>query len=191
MIIGCDIDGVLADFNDSFIRRVIKVTGKDLFPPRPFDIPTWNYPEYYGYTAADTSAVWADIKSDDLFWEALPAYMDTDEAIGYLEDRCFYNRDDIYYVTARPGVMAKVQTENWLMRHGAIRPTVIISSQKGLVCEALKVDAYIDDKWENVCDVADNDVTKAYLMVRPWNRGLNHEYSAITEVTAVKDFLTL
>ena len=54
MRIGFDVDGVLADFNKRFIERVIAITGRDLFPPRPFDIPTWNYPEHYGYTAEES-----------------------------------------------------------------------------------------------------------------------------------------
>ena len=36
MVIGLDVDGVLADFNTPFIARIIQVTGRDLFPPRPF-----------------------------------------------------------------------------------------------------------------------------------------------------------
>ncbi len=48
--IGVDVDWVLANFNDSFIERVIKVTGEDKFPPRPFDITTWDYPQVYGYS---------------------------------------------------------------------------------------------------------------------------------------------
>lgn len=206
MIIGCDIDGVLADFNTSFIQRVINVTGRDLFPVRPFDIPCWNYPQHYGYSEAEVSSVWESIKADGMFWEQLPAYEGTAAAIQTLEERRRVHGDDIYFVTARPGIAAKGQTERWLMSHGVYHPTVIISNQKGNVCEALKIEAYIDDRWENALDVAikpapysppclqqpvwASSSTKSYLMVRPWNKGNDSGRYGITEIVSVADAFT-
>jgi uncharacterized protein len=189
MIIGCDIDGVLADFNASFIQRVIDVTGVDLFPSRPFNIPTWNYPEHYGYTPDEVSAVWRSIKADCGFWEWLPPYPSTPSAIEHLEERRYDYGDDIYYVTARPGIDAKAQTERWLMNHGVRRPTVLISSRKGDVCSALNIDAYVDDRWENAVDVA-KTATKSFLLVRPWNQDTKPRAFGITPVMSVGDFLT-
>lgn len=187
MIIGCDIDGVLADFNTAFIQRVIDVTGRDLFPPRPFDIPTWNYPEHYGYTAAEVSAVWASIKLDISFWVSLPPYGDAIQALAMLDERQCAG-DEIYFVTARPGLEAKRQTENWLSYYGFRRPTVLISSQKGLCAQALKLDKYLDDRWENVVDVAAG-FTQAWLLARPWNRDRNPEALGIVEAPSVAAFL--
>lgn len=194
MIIGCDIDGVLADFNSGFIRRTIQVTGRDLFPERPFDIPMWNYPEHYGYTSKEVTAVWKNIKLDTNFWATLPAFEGTMEFLFALEQRQDEG-DGIYFVTARPGVEAKHQTERWLRCHGfRNNPTVLISSAKGKCAEALDLDAYIDDRWENVVDVAGGDLmtsrTQAYLLVRPWNRNRNPERYGIREVTSVAEFLS-
>jgi hypothetical protein len=188
MRIGCDIDGVLADFNTAFIARVILVTGKDLFPVRPFDIPTWNYPEHYGYTGAEVSAVWESIKADDNFWASLPAYDDTRATLFHLSNQQ-YMGDDIYFVTARPGVFAKQQTERWLRANGFTNPTVLISSLKGHCAEALALDRYLDDRWENALSVADTPDTYPYLLVRPWNRGNNPQQHGIVEVTTIADFL--
>lgn len=189
MIIGCDIDGVLADFNTGFIERFVHVTGRDSFPPRPFDIPTWNYPEHYGYTAAEVTAVWENIKADTRFWANLPPYADAMAFLHALELRQLVQHDEIYFVTARPGIEAKRQTEHWLQCNGFYHPTVLISSAKGQCAEALKMDRYLDDRWENVVSVAGTPNTYAYMLVRPWNRGRNHHHHGITEVTTVLSFL--
>lgn len=176
MRVGVDVDGVLAAFNESFIERVIDITGRDLFPSRPFDITTWNYPESYGYTADEVSEVWADIKADRSFWHCIPAYPDTLKALHYLADRAHYG-DDVYFITARPGVNAKEQTERWIAdRCPWMRPTVLISSHKGLCAQALNLDVYIDDRWENCLETASMHwkgaapTCRTYLMNRPWNQ---------------------
>lgn len=194
MIIGLDIDGCLADFNTSFINRVIQVTGKDLFPPRPFDIPTWDYPQHYGYREGEVSAVWENIKVDVNFWFGLSGYPDADDALEMISHR---TADDIYFITSRPGKEAKEQTEMWLMDYGVDNPTVLISSQKGLCAAALRLDAYIDDRWENVVDVSQWGKlrTKTFLLDRPWNHVNTHDGNdmcanyGITRVTSVLDFL--
>src|SRR5579862_2243441 len=113
MIIGIDVDGVLADFNDRFIRRVISVTGKHLFPSLPFDIPCWDYPQYYGYTKAEVETVLADIHNDHSFWYALRPYEGVTGALQTLGGWHFRG-DDIYFITSRQGVRVKQQTEEWL-----------------------------------------------------------------------------
>lgn len=178
MIIGVDIDGVLADFNGSFIERVIQVTGEDKFPPRPFDIPLWNYPEHYGYTAEENSAVWENIKSDRTFWRTLEPYPDARAALAYLDE--VTRHDDLYFVTARPGVAAKIQTEYWLTTHGYEYPTVLIASDKASIAQALKFDVYIDDRWENCEAVRTRSRAKVFLMSRPWNYDApNQEYGIV------------
>lgn len=184
MRIGFDVDGVLADFNNSFIERCIQVTGKDLFPPRPFDIPCWDYPEHYGYTREETSAIWASIKRDPYFWQSLHAYPEAYRTVQQLDWLEWNEFAEVYYVTARPGTRVKFQTEIWLEEgvHASYsgRKTVLISSHKGLVARALDLDVYIDDKWENCLDVvaattpvtASADAppkTRVFLLNQPWN----------------------
>lgn len=171
MRIGIDVDGVLADFNTSFIERVIAVTGKDLFPPRPFEIPTWDYPQHYGYTNKECSAVWESIKADTSFWFNLGAYATTADDVQRLHE-LNDGDNDIYFITSRPGVEAKEQTEMWLIYQGYnAAPTVLISSEKGLCAKALKLDLYIDDRWENVKNVVETEPTcQTYLFDRPWNQ---------------------
>lgn len=178
MIIGCDIDGVLSDFNTSFVDVVISVTGKDLFPPRPFEIPTWHYPEHYGYSNDELRTVWAQIEQDPLFWFNLSPYPD---ASRFLQAVHAMNAD-VYFITSRGGVAVKLQTEAWLTLYGYPAPTVLISGQKGTLCSALNVTHYIDDKTENCGDVRDySPETQCYMLERSWNRPI-HSVPRIPEL---------
>lgn len=188
LIVGVDVDGVLANFNESFIDLVIELTGRDLFPKRPFEIPTWNYPEHYGYTEAEMSTVWGAIEQSPRFWKSLPAYGDTIHAVKYLRE-LYALGADLYFVTSRPGKTAKIQTEEWL-RAWFLPTTVLISSAKGLCSRALKFDAYIDDRWENAMDVATTGA-KSVLIDRPWNIEYNAEEHGIIRTSSVVGFVEL
>ena len=171
MKIGIDCDGVLANFNHAFVELTVRVLGKDLYPgpAGTFDIFTWNYPEFFGYTSSDVTKIWDHIKSDPDFWLNIPAYKNTKQAMKVLANLQQSN-NDIYFITNRMGVNAKRQTEKWLDRFDMMPTTVLLSKDKGLCATALALDAYIDDKWENCVDVAmQNDTIKVFCMDQPWN----------------------
>jgi hypothetical protein len=165
-----DVDGVFANFNVAFIERVKEVTGKDLFGPSPVVITTWDYPQTFGYSTRDLTAVWQNIEADGQFWAMLPPYEDASRYLTRIHDQCAM--DDVYFITSRPGYNAKAQTEAWLMIWGGfIAPTVLISSNKGECCHALNIDAYIDDRDKNVFDVRSiSPKTRTFLQDQPWNR---------------------
>lgn len=187
MRIGVDVDGVLADFNTAFIRRVKDVTGRDLFP-EGYEPTTWNYPESLGYTREEVSKVWDHVTADPTFWLNLSPYWDAMTVLERL--RTEFGNDDVYFITSRPGVRAKAQTEVWLATHSGDftwNPTVLISSEKGACAKALKLDYYVDDRFENVHDVLRQTGarTAAYLLDRPWNTS----FETLLRVDATSDFL--
>jgi uncharacterized HAD superfamily protein len=189
MRIGIDIDGVLADFNESFIRRTVTVTNRDMFPPRPFDIPIWDYPQHYGYTEAEVSAVWKTIVEDSMFWAYLTPYPTTKPFLQKLNPE----KDDLYFITSRPGIIAKQQTEAWIRYYGGpVSPTVLISSMKGECARALDLEAYIDDRDKNVLNVrAYSSTTRVYILDQPWNREETvYDWKGIVRVTSPLDMLT-
>jgi hypothetical protein len=88
-------------------------------------------------------------------------------------------------------------------------PTVMISGEKGFVAKALKLDAYIDDRWDNCVDVVnatriehkhveldicDTQVSYTYdypcrvfLLSQPWNAGKS--MAGVERIDAVADML--
>lgn len=170
--IGFDVDGILADFNSSYVKRVIQVTDQDKFPdgdPNNY-IKTWYYvTDQFGYTKAQDKEVWKSITSDPTFWIDVIPYPDAKETISKLAD-LWDDGNEIYFITNRPGIKTKLQTEQWLINLGTgILPTVIVSEEKGLNARALKLDFYIDDKNENCTDVRDHSTTNCLMLARGWN----------------------
>lgn len=189
MRVGVDIDGVLADFNTRFIEAVIAVTGKDLFPLHPFAIPTWDYPQHYGYTHEEVSDVWKTITANRAFWMTLPPYLGAMDLIAWLREKSQEGYFDLYFITSRPGVMAKYQTEVWLSVHSgdiAWTPTVLISSQKGQCADALRLTHYIDDRWENCHDVEAHTTATVFLLDQPWNQ--TPEPGAVQRIEDISEF---
>lgn len=189
MRIGFDVDGVLADFNSSFIALVKEVSGRDLFPPDYWP-HTWDYPQALGYSQEEVKAVWDHIKQGGSFWFMLNPL---DDAI-VLRDWMLESNpqlgvfDEFYFITSRMGKNVKFQTENWLDAHVASGLTVLISSEKGALCKALKLDYYVDDRAENVKDVElTSPNTFAYLIEQPWNQ---HLYVS-RRIPGLSDFLQI
>jgi uncharacterized HAD superfamily protein len=188
MRIGVDCDGVLADFNTAFVAYMVKVTGIDLFPARPFEPTTWDYPQFYGYSNQQTSDVWDVIKLDPIFWMRIPVYPDTRESLESLWNRSD-GGDDIYFVTNRMGNRAKAQTEVWIDMESPFRnnPTVLLTADKAGAATLLKLDAFIDDKWENCAAVSTVANCQTFMLDRPWNQRPTPE--GVTRVVSVSEML--
>ena len=173
MRIGVDLDGVLTDFNRPFIDLVIKTTGRDLFPPRPFDIPTWNYPEHYGYTGAEVSTVWDIITDSTRFWRNLPPLPGASEFLFELNRWVEEGDHALYFLTSRLGRCPKAESESWLRTHRIENPTVLIVNPaiaKAPICASLSLDFFLDDKTETCEAIRDHAKTYCHMLAQPWNK---------------------
>lgn len=161
MRIGFDIDGVLADFVSAYQDKFIALTGRNTFAAGDRrDPPEWNWPTLRGYTAEETSAVWEDIKKSHTFWLNLSE----DRGCSTLRQMLMEleHKHEVYFLTSRPGLRSKRQTELWLWDHLGyhrtpnVYPTVGIAAyrQKGHLVKGLELDCYIDDNTDNANDVA-------------------------------------
>jgi hypothetical protein len=157
LIIGVDIDGVLANFNAGYRRKLIEVTGRDLIPEevcrgsRPGEEPPcWNYAPHYGYTREEDHATWESIKSDYQFWQSLQPLPGGTAMLRTLKAAEFERDAEIYFITSRPGRTAKEQTEWWLQTRGFSHATVMIArGEKGFFANGLGLTHFVDDKPEN------------------------------------------
>ena len=191
MTIAFDVDGVLAEFDKAFQQRIIDVTGKNLFLPGDDENPPhWDWPELRGYTRQDMRAVWKSIVTDTEFWFDLgrtSGACDLELVINAIQE---FNT--VYFITARNGKRVKEQTEDWLMVVLGIKPVVHIRKDKGTACRELNVDAYIDDKWENVLDVCEQSpTTRTYLLNRNYNQADDAQYQqyGYVRVDSVQEML--
>jgi hypothetical protein len=182
LIIGVDIDGVLARFEGGFIPLLRRVTGKRLIP-NDYDPQVWQWPTQVGYSKDEEAAAWATLKVDPFFWYSLPVLPDAPSFLGALKD----SEHDVYFITNRMGVNVKRQTELWLEPYYS-RPTVLITPHKGLAARTLSLDSYIDDKRENCLEVATIPGVRVYMPRRQYNT-LADPHPQITPVHSILEML--
>lgn len=177
MVLGIDVDGVLADFNTSFAEAVIEVTGTDLFPKdwreaiKDKTFPTtWNWDLDAGYTKEQSRKTWEQgILTSSKFWKSLAPLPGAVDAIKQF-NRMSNEGHEVYFLTHRNGKKAKQQTEEWLYDLGMNYPTVLLTGNKLPVLDNLGVQFFIDDKLATVNEVYRAGVVKhLYLFNSPWN----------------------
>ena len=177
MRIGFDCDGPLVLFEPNMVDLIVRVTGRNLFPPDfpPINGPAeWDWWAPLGYTREELNRVWDVIKASPSFWYSLPPAAGCESLAFVLRD--LEHKHDVYFITNRMGLRAKRQTEAWLCDHlpydPDITPTVLLASAKGAVAKALKLDIYLDDNLDNAKDVLrESPKTRMYLLDRSYNQG--------------------
>jgi uncharacterized HAD superfamily protein len=192
MRIGIDLDGVLADFNTPFIALVEKHTGIKLPAPSATYPDVWDFHIAGGVTKAQASAMWEDIKTS-YFWakqQPVPGALEALKLVNALaQEPYFWN---VYFITSRHGERAKWMAEAWLCMAGIDNPTVLIAHQKGGVVGGLELDAFIDDKPENIRDAyngtADGNI-HLFLVDAPYNRRAHAACLATIPFARVKSVL--
>ena len=187
MKFGIDVDGVLARFNEAFAERLVHHTGTRHVPGKVIStdaFPQWHWPQYYGYTTTDIDATWERVKADISFWVNLQPYPNAVDELALLRSLRMSGHD-IYFITARPGDRAKLQTERWLQDYGMLCPTVLIAYDKGACARALPPDFYIDDRPENT--EATPYTCGTFLVDRAWNRSWDSQRVGVLRVSGIAE----
>lgn len=155
---GFDVDGVLADFIKGF-GDLAATLGYKINPD------SWGL----GLSKEQELAVWKLVEADTAFWTRL-------EILNFFPEELIKLEDVVYFITKRkqtPGRSTDKDTASWLWYKLNVPsfPFVLAIPNKGEVCRALKIDAFIDDKPENCWDVQkESPSTKVFLMDQPWNQ---------------------
>ena len=174
--LGFDIDGVLATFTNNFSSIVTRLTGIT-FPP---DSPTW--PCVWDWEVTELleagfsldhirdiqQAAWEEVQDPSTrFWQKLPPIQANVDSVR----KTLAHVSTVVFITARPGISAKKQTEVWLKNHFGVVPHVEISADKGKCAVYHNLTAYIDDRAENIIDIMQQAPnTTAYLLDKPYNK---------------------
>ena len=170
VVLGVDLDGVLANFIKGFLVTARKVTGRDI------DInhqqQSWDFENDGILTKAEVDATWHALKDTYNWWEHLEAMPGTKALRSFLP---LSDEFRFYFITSRvpsEGWPVEEQSGVWLEDTFAISvPTVITEKNKGPVCHALKVDYFLDDKLENCLEVEQQSPqTRVYVKDAPYNR---------------------
>jgi hypothetical protein len=181
--IGFDLDGTLADMEAELIRQAELVFGQPMTRRReepaaaasqpgtgaPEDAPDNAAPLLkLKLTARQQRRLWAHVESIENFWQTLPeCEPGTVERLGRLARE---RRWEIIFLTKRPegaGATAQLQTQRWLESRGFHLPSVyVVQGSRGRIAAALDLDVVVDDRPENVLDVAVESKARAILISR-------------------------
>jgi len=155
-IVGVDVDGVLANWNEGFRSLLASTTMRSLIP-EGFDPPVWDYAPHYGYTAEECKATYARMAASDFFWYGLAPLRGARAFATELSDRERSGEIDLYFITQRVGLNVKAQTEQWLRKFCTRQtvPTVLIAAHGKIgIAKDLGLTHFIDDKRETCVAMA-------------------------------------
>ena len=178
MLIGIDVDGVIANFTDAAREVCKKLYGK---PADYLKQTEWDF-QCLGITAEEETKMWWEIDATPNWWLSLKRLPHT-EYLELLSDTC-----DLLFITKRrysTVYSIAQQTQRWLATHTKVQnPSVIVTKDKGKLCRLLKVDYFIDDKFENCVDVKKKSPnTKVFVKEELYNKRQALAFGLPTVVT--------
>lgn len=178
LVLGIDVDGVLADFNRGLKQILFEITGE-----RKIDLNEepncWSWPTAYGYTKANENEAWDRINKSEDFWASLRPMFG---AQAFLQELAFCRGagHEVYFMTTRTGESPHLQSAFWIQQHGFSQPTVAICrNNKGGMAQTVGLTHFIDDKPDNCLSVrgACPDA-RIFLLRREWNTWFHDKAAA-------------
>lgn len=178
--IGFDLDGVLVDFNTSFLRVLQEIEGQPFGPCGDLrdtatlsacHAPTsWDWPLSYGFSPNTITAAWHHAGDPSTrFWARLRPLHSPDALTSFLTALAGSSAV-VYFLTSRPGATARQQSVTWLEAHGFDAPTVCITSAKGYLAYGLQLDLVIDDQIANCANVLMQSTAHVAIVRTDYNR---------------------
>lgn len=182
--LGFDMDGVLADLDTALVREALrlfpgvdKITDPEAVTPdqgpgpagpQPAPGPGEVTPASLRLTPRQERQLWDAVRNIENFWETLD---ETEPGIVARLARTARARHwEVMFLTSRPrtlGDTVQVQSQRWLSRLGFEYPSLfVVSSSRGRIADALKLDVVVDDRPENCLDVSIDSKARAILIWR-------------------------
>jgi len=173
MVVGLDIDGVLADFLSPFLRLLEEKTGSG--PISADSITDFNFTEH---PVLSEKVVWDCLEAvsyDPHFWQNLSSLI-TPKEWQRLEGLGRQRR--LIFIThryVRDTYDINTITRDWLKMHGISQPVVHFTAEsKAPLVEDLGIQYFMDDRYENCLEVAERTTAVVLMPHRPYNQSFNH-----------------
>jgi uncharacterized HAD superfamily protein len=173
MMIGLDIDGVLADFITPFLQLLEQRTGNG--PIDPASITDPNFMRHPFLTQDIVFECMERASYDPEFWRSLAPLPSRTELqaleritgeheVAFITHRWVRDTYDIQQITCE-----------WLRRHGLNDPVVYFTQEKkSQLVKKLEVELFVDDRHENCEDVATRTDAVVLMPHRPYNQAFEH-----------------
>lgn len=173
MMVGLDIDGVLADFVSAFVRVLEKRVGNGPIDPETISDP--NFSDHPFLSQEVVSQCILDVSNDPVFWQML-APLPPPEDWRSLDGLSRQKR--LVFIThryERPTYDINRVTCDWLQKQGITNPVVYFTqNHKSELIDKLRVELFVDDRHENCRDVADNTEAVVLMPHRSYNQSFKH-----------------
>lgn len=182
-----DVDGVFADFILGFNTRA-KEMGLPVEATRSRDHQAWDV--FPGLEPSQAALVWKTIENPgDAFWLGLEC-MPPQETLARIRTLALKDGVEVYFVSHRRTYSALRQTRDWIRMKVGVAPNVVLSSNKGLMAQAIEADFLIDDKAGNVVFTKyASPKTGAYILDRPYNQFPGTIGTKVKRVANLDEFL--
>ena len=173
MVVGFDIDGVLADFVSPFLRLLEHRVGGG--PIDPASITDPNFIQHPFLTREIIFECMEAASYDAEFWRALAPLPSAEQ--WRMLDR-IGREHELLFIThrwVRDTYDINQVTCDWLRRHGVSDPMVhFTQDKKSALVQKLNIDLFVDDRHENCEDVATQTAAMVFMPHRPYNQAFNH-----------------
>lgn len=189
MLVGLDVDGVVADFLNPFLRFVEKKTGGG--PIAAESITDLNFKGHPVLTEAIVEECMVAISHDPDFWNRLSSLLAPSE---WQTLDGLSRRDRLVFIThryERETYDIRQVTADWLRKHGVGKPVVHCTQDyKSKLVESLGVKLFVDDRHENCRDVAEKTQAAVFIAHRRYNQAFVHpRVKRIHNLNELMDYL--
>jgi len=173
MVIGLDIDGVVADFLSPFLSLLENEVGKG--PIAAESLFSVDFTEHPILTKEAVKTCSDAVKRNPQFWGELDSLLSREQ---WLRLETLSQQQRLAFITHRSGHESydihRVTVE-WLRTHGITEPKVhLAEATKSVFVDELKIELFVDDNYEVCREVAEQTEATVLMPHHHYNRRFSH-----------------